>query len=125
MAAWFDILKPLGFGSVSLAERLVCPEAHDGQSQRINGQLVVLHVFAEDVGHAGGPSLALYLGMISRVRKHLFKFDSRRIRRLTKIVENDVLDLDINVRKRAVLDIGLNDVVLALLVYHRALHIAI
>ena len=27
MAAWFDILKPLGFGSVSLAERLVRPEA--------------------------------------------------------------------------------------------------
>ena len=80
MAAWFDILKPLGFGSVSLAERLVCPEAHDGQSQRIDGQFIVLHVLAEDISDTGSPSFALDLGMIGRVREHLFEFNSCRIR---------------------------------------------
>jgi hypothetical protein len=98
----------------SSAERLVGSESDKRQSQRIHSEFVILHILAEDIGDAGGPSLALDLGMIGGIREHLFEFDSRRIRRLTEIVENDILDLDIDVRKRAVFDIGLNDVVVAL-----------
>ena len=50
----------------SLAECLVGPEAHDGQTERVHGQLVVFHVLAEDVGDAGCPSLPLEFGMIRR-----------------------------------------------------------
>ena len=110
---------------VSLAERLVSPEAHDGQSQGIDGQLVVLHVLAEDIGDAGGPSFPLDLGMIRRVRLHLFEFDSSRVWRLPEIVKNDILDLDIDIRKRSLLYVGLNDVVLAFLLDHGVLHVAI
>ena len=52
---------------ILLLERLVGPEADDGQSQRIDGQLIILHVVAEDIGHAGGPSLPLEFGMVRRV----------------------------------------------------------
>jgi len=108
-----------------LAERLISPEAHDGQSQRIDGQLVVLHVLAEDIGDAGSPSFALDLGMICRVRKHLLEFDPRRIWRLPEIVKNNILDLDIDVRERTLLDVGLDDIVLALLIDDEVLHIAV
>ena len=71
----------LALGSVILLlERLVGPEADDGQSQRIDSQLIVLHVVAEDIGHAGGPSLPLEFGMIRRVRVHLLELNARRIR---------------------------------------------
>jgi hypothetical protein len=43
----------------SLAERLVGPEAHDGQAERVHGKFIVLHVLAEDIGNAGRPSLPL------------------------------------------------------------------
>ena len=65
-----------GFGRFRSVECLVSPEANDGQPERIYGQLVVLHVLAKDVRDAGGPSFPLDLGMIRRVRKHLFEFDS-------------------------------------------------
>ena len=43
----------------SLVESLVCAEAHDSQPQRIDGQLLVLHCLAEDIGNAGNPPLSL------------------------------------------------------------------
>jgi hypothetical protein len=42
-----------GAAGGSLVERLVGPEAHDGQPQGIDCQFIVLHVFAEYVRHAG------------------------------------------------------------------------
>ena len=115
----------LGFGLVLLAECLVGPEADDGQPQRVHGQLVVLHVLAEDIGHAGDPSLPLEFGMIRRVRVHLLELDPRGIGRLPQVVQNNVLDLDIDIRKRAVAPVRLNDLVLLLLGNHGPLHIAI
>jgi hypothetical protein len=47
-----------------LLERLVGPEADDGQPKRIDSQFVVLHVLSEDIGDAGRPTLALQFGMI-------------------------------------------------------------
>jgi hypothetical protein len=46
----------------SLAERLVGPEAHDGQAEWVDGNLIVLHVLAEDIGNACCPSLPLEFG---------------------------------------------------------------
>ena len=92
-------LEASGFGLFHLAERLVGPEAHDGQSQGIDGQLIVLHVLPEDIRDAGGPSFSLDLGMIRRVRIHLLEFDSSGIRRLSEVIKNDVLDLDIDIWK--------------------------
>src|SRR5260370_85885 len=76
----------------SLAERLVGPEAHDGQAEWVDGQLIVLHVFAEDIGNAGRPSLPLEFGMIRRIGVHLLELDAGRIGRLTQVVKDDVLD---------------------------------
>src|ERR1700723_1916281 len=109
----------------SLAERLVGPETHDGQTERVHGKLIVLHVLAEDIGDAGCPSLPLEFGMIRRIAVHLLELNSRRIRRLSQVVKDDVLDLDIDIRKDAVLDVVLNAVVLAFLVDYCALHVAI
>ena len=109
----------------SLAERLVGPEAHDGQTEGVHGKLIVLHVLAEDIGNAGSPSLPLEFGMIRRIGEHLLELDARRIGRLAQVVKDDVLDLHIDIRKSAVFDVGLNDVVLALLVDHGPLHVAI
>ena len=79
LTASLDIASPLESRFVPLVECLVGPEAHDGQPQRVYGQLVVFHVLAEDIGDAGRPSLALEFGMICRVGVHLFKFNPRRI----------------------------------------------
>ena len=64
---------------LDLLERLVGPEADDGQSQRIDGQLLVLHLLAEDVGDAGGPLLPLEFAMIRGIRINLLELDARRI----------------------------------------------
>ena len=63
--------------------------------------------------------------MIRGVRVNLLELDARRIRRLSEVVKDDVLDLDIDIRQGAVFDVVLNAVVLALLVDDGALHIAI
>lgn len=60
-----------------LLERLVCPEANDGQSQRIDGQLVVLDLVPEDIGHAGGPLLPLEHGVVCRVREYSLELNPR------------------------------------------------
>lgn len=52
---------------LDLLERLVGPEADDGQSERIDGQFVVLHLIAKDIGDAGGPLLPLEFGVICRI----------------------------------------------------------
>src|SRR6266496_888485 len=52
---------PRNWRWLRLLERLVGPEADNGHSERIDGQLVVLHLLAEDVGHAGSPSFPLEL----------------------------------------------------------------
>jgi hypothetical protein len=57
----------------SLAERLVDPEAHDGQAERVPGKFIVLHVLAEDIGSAGRPSLPLEFEVICRIRAHLLE----------------------------------------------------
>ena len=108
-----------------LAERLVGTEANDGQSEGVNGQLIVLHTFAEDIGNAGCPSLPLELGMIRRIRVHPLKLNPSRIRRLPEVVKNDVLDLYVDVRKGRIFDVGLDDVVFALLLDDGPLHVAI
>src|SRR5260370_13792783 len=112
-------------GGSSLAERMVGPEAHDGQPEWVDGQLIVLHVLAEDIGNAGRPSLPLEFGVIRRVGVHLLELDAGRIGRLTQVVKDDVLDLYIDIRKGAVFDVSLNEVVPAFLVDYGALHVAI
>src|SRR5713101_4089300 len=109
----------------SLAERLVGPETHDGQTERVHGQLFVFHVLAEDIGDAGCPSLPLEFGMIRRIAVHLLELNTRRIRRLSQVVKDDVLDLDIDIRQGAVFDVVLDAVVLALLIDYGTLYIAI
>jgi hypothetical protein len=99
----------------SLAKRLVGAKANDGQPKRIHGQFVVLHGVSKDVGDTRGRSFSFEFGMICRIREHLFELNSYRIWRLSKIVENDILDLDVDIREGAVYDIRLNDVVLPLL----------
>src|SRR5208337_1073223 len=108
-----------------LAERLVGPETHDGQTEGVHGKLIVLHVLAKDIGDAGCPSLSLEFGVIGRIAVYLLELDARRIRRLAQVVEDDVLDLDIDIRQGAVFDVVLNAIVLALLVDDGALYIAI
>ena len=63
--------------------------------------------------------------MIRGVRVHLLEFNARRIRRLSKVIQDDVLDLHIDVRQAAVFDVVLNAIVLALQVDHGTLHVAI
>src|SRR6202051_258752 len=109
----------------SLAERLVGPETHDSQTEGVHGKLIVLHVLAKDIGDAGCPSLPLEFVMIRGVRVNLLELDARRIRRLSEVVKDDILDLDIDIRQGAVFDVVLNAVVLALLVDDGAWHIAI
>ena len=79
-------LEAFGWVDSSLAERLVGPEADDGQSERIHGQLVVLHVVAEDVGNGGRPTLALQLAMVRGIGEYFLKLNARRIRRLAQVV---------------------------------------
>src|ERR1017187_2332431 len=109
----------------SLAECLVRPEAHDGQTEGVHGKLIVFHILAKDIGDAGCPSLPLEFRMIRGVGVHLLELDARRIRRLSQVVKDDVLNLHIDIRQAAVFDVILNAVVLALLVDHGALHVAI
>src|ERR1700685_1504118 len=99
-------MESLWIVDTSLVERLVGPEAHDGQSKRVHGQLIVLHVLAENVGHTGRPSFPLEFGMIRWVRVHLFKLDPRRIWGQSKIVKHHTFDLHIHIRKGAVVPIG-------------------
>ncbi len=63
--------------------------------------------------------------MIRGVGVHLLELDARRIRRLSQVVKDDVLNLHIDIRQAAVFDVILNAVVLAFLVDHGALHVAI
>ena len=109
----------------SLAERLVGPEAHDGQTEGVHGKLIVLHVLAKDIGDAGAPSLPLQFSVIRGIAVYLFELDARRIWRLSQVVKDDVLDLDIDIRQGAVFDVVLDAVVLAFLVDDGALHVAI
>jgi hypothetical protein len=67
------------FASSSSLERLVGPEANDGQAERIDGQLVVFHAVAEDIGDAGGPLLAFEFRMVGRIGKEFLELDPRRI----------------------------------------------
>src|ERR1700731_3122988 len=109
----------------SLAERLVRPETHDGQTEGVHGKLIIFYILAKDIGDAGCPSLPLEFGMIRGVVVHLLELDARRIRRLSQVIKDDVLDLHNDIRQGAVFHLVLNAVVLALLVDHGALHIAI
>ncbi len=63
-----------------LLERLVGPEAHDGQPEGVHRQFIVLYDLAEDIGNAGGPSFPLEFRMICRIRVHLLELDASRIR---------------------------------------------
>src|SRR6202045_1019715 len=105
----------------SLAECLVGPKAHDGQAEGVHGKLIIFYILAKDIGDAGCPSLPLEFGMIRGVGVHLLELDARRIRRLSQVVKDDVLDLHIYIRQAAVSDVSLNAVVLAFLVDHSAL----
>src|ERR1700676_1620072 len=117
--------KPLGRSMNPLAECLVGPEAHDRQTKRIHGKLIVLPILAKNIGDAGYPSLPLEFGMIRWVAVYLLELDPRRIRRLSQVVKDDVLDLHIDIRQCAVFDVVLNAVVLTFLVDHGALHVAV
>jgi len=119
-------MKTASYGKwLRLLERLVGPEADDGQSEGVHGQLVVPDRFAEDVGDAGGPLLPPELGMVRGIGEDLLELDARRIGRLTQVVENDALDLHIDERERAVFGVIGDDVVFGFLVDHHALHVAI
>lgn len=83
-AFWLENVRRVGHedrlalgNTLLLLERLVGPEADDGQSQRIDGQLVVLDLVPEDVGHAGGPLLPLEHGVVRRVREYSLELNSR------------------------------------------------
>src|SRR3984957_2036449 len=117
--------KPSGQVDESLAECLVGPKAHDGQTEGVHGELIIFHILAKDIGHAGCPSLPLEFGMIRGIGIYLLKFNTRRIWRLPQVVEDHVLDLDIDVRQAAVFDVILNAVVLAFLVDYGTLYVAI
>jgi hypothetical protein len=43
--------------------------------------------------------------MIRGIGEHLLELDARRIGRLAQVVKDDLLDLDIDIRKRAVFDV--------------------
>ena len=70
MAAEMDIVKPLEVRGLSSAERLVSPEAHDGQTEGVHGKLIVLHVLAKDISDSGCPSFPFEFRMISGIRVH-------------------------------------------------------
>ena len=61
----------------SLAECLVGPEAHDGQTEGVHGKLIVFHILAKDIGNAGCPSLPLEFGMIRGIGVDLLELDTR------------------------------------------------
>ena len=63
--------------------------------------------------------------MIRGVGVHLLELDARRIRGLSQVVKDDVLDLYIDIRQAAVFDVVLNAVVLALLLDDGTLYVAI
>jgi len=94
-----------------LFERLVGPEADDGQSEGVHGQFVILDRLAEDVGDAGGPLLPPELGVIRGIGEDLLELDARRIRRLAQVVENDVFDRHVDERERTVFGVIGDDVV--------------
>ena len=62
---------------LDLLERLVGPEADDGQSERIDGQFIVLHVLPEDIGDGGCPSFLLQLAMVRGVREDFHELNPR------------------------------------------------
>ncbi len=45
----------------------------------------------------GRPSLPAEFGMILRIREDLLELDARRIRRLSQVIKDDVLGLDIDI----------------------------
>jgi hypothetical protein len=63
--------------------------------------------------------------VIRGIGEDLLELDARRIRRLPQVVENDVFDFHIDKRERAVFGVTGNDVVIALLVDHHPLRVAI
>jgi hypothetical protein len=67
-----------GSVGLSLAERLVDPKTHDGQTQGVHCKLIVFHVFAKDVRNAGRPSLPLEFGMIRGIGVHLLELNTSR-----------------------------------------------
>jgi hypothetical protein len=107
-----------------LFESLIGSESHDGQSKGINGKLVVLYVLPEDVSDTGGPTLPFHLGVVSRIAEHFHELNPSRIGGLSQIVKDNLFDFDIDVWKRAVLDVSRNHVVLAFLVNDSTLNIA-
>jgi len=56
LAAEIDMVKPLEVRGLSSAERLISPEAHDGQTEAVHGKLIVLRVLAKDIGDSGSPT---------------------------------------------------------------------
>src|ERR1035437_5419175 len=117
--------KASGKVDESLAERLVNSEAHDGRPKRVHRQFLVLHGLPKDIGDAGCPSFPFEFRVIRGIGVHLLKLDPGRIRRLPQIVKDNVLYLDIDIRKRAFFDVCLDDVVLAFLLYNGTLNVAI
>src|SRR6202158_3727292 len=63
--------------------------------------------------------------MIRGIGVYLLELDARRIRRLSEVVKDDVLDLHIDIRQAAVFYVILNAVVLAFLLDYGTLHVAI
>src|SRR5262252_1448188 len=90
LAAEMDIVKPLEVRVFSSAERLVSPEAHDGQTEGVHGKLIVLHVLAKDISDCGCPSFPFEFRVISWIRVHLFELNPSRIRRLPQVIEDYV-----------------------------------
>lgn len=119
-------MKTASYGKwLHLLERLVGPEADDGQTEGVHGQFVVPDRLAEDVGDASGPLLPPELDMIRGIGEDLLELDAGRIGRLAQVIENDAFDLHIDERERAVFGVIGDDVVFALLVDHSSLHVAV
>jgi hypothetical protein len=74
----YDCCLQLLIPAFSSAERLVSPEPHDRQTQRIDREFVVLDVFAENVRDRRRPALAFQFAMV-RICEHLFELNPSRI----------------------------------------------
>src|SRR5215469_11470019 len=111
--------------SPTLAERLVGAEPHDSQTQRIDRELVVPDVFAENIRDGRRPALAFHFAVVGGIGVHFFELDASRIRGLAQVVKDDILDFHVDKGKATIPDITLDEIVLPLLVDHRALNIAI
>jgi hypothetical protein len=120
-----DINRASYWSGFRLLERLVSPELYQRESEGIDLNLVVLHNGAENISDASRPALALEFGMIRRIRRDFDELNPCRIRRLSKVIENHVLDLDINERLRGITDERIDHLVLPLLLNHGALHIPV